>query len=234
MADPPVVSGYVAYRGTVPITPDTVKGDLDDVVVYLGPECHLVQYPLRQGDLLNTVAVYRSASFERGEEQVAGSDELQAAYVGCVPAVHHALSNLGTGFRWPMYDREPTASWRDGRMLLLGDAAHPMLQYLAQGACQAIEDAAALQRLTADIDLADEGRLDAALSAFVAERAPRTARLQRTARAWGEAWHVGGIGRELRNKLFGSRADGDLEVADWLYGDQPTSSVLRNQLSDSA
>ncbi|WP_220729903.1 FAD-dependent oxidoreductase [Streptomyces radicis] len=220
-ADPPVVSGYVAYRGTVPITRDTASGDLHDVVVHLGPECHLVQYPLRQGDLLNTVAVYRSASFERGEEQLVGSDELQAAYVGCVPAVHRALSNLRTGFRWPMYDREPTDTWRDGRMLLLGDAAHPMLQYLAQGACQAMEDAAALERVTAGVDLADESRVDAALSTFVAERAPRTARVQRTARVWGDVWHVGGVGRVLRNKLFSSRADGDLEVADWLYGGQP-------------
>jgi 2-polyprenyl-6-methoxyphenol hydroxylase-like FAD-dependent oxidoreductase len=154
---------------------------------------------------------------------------------GEVGAVHRALSNLRTGFRWPMYDREPTDTWRDGRMLLLGDAAHPMLQYLAQGACQAIEDAAALERVTAGVDLADEGRLDVALSTFVAERAPRTARVQRTAREWGEAWHVGGVGRDLRNKLFSSRADGDLAVADWLYGEQPAglttiSSVGQNHL----
>ena len=105
--DEPVPSAYVAYRGTVPITENTPKADLEDVIVYLGPDCHLVQYPLRKGELLNTVAVFKSASFERGEEQYGGVDELEAAYKDCVPAVQAALKNLGTGIRWPMYDRDP-------------------------------------------------------------------------------------------------------------------------------
>ena len=67
--DEPVSSAYVAYRGTVLITDETPKTDLEDVIVYLGPDCHLVQYPLRKGELLNTVAVFKSPSFERGEEQ---------------------------------------------------------------------------------------------------------------------------------------------------------------------
>ena len=144
-SDEPVPSAYVAYRGTVPITADTPKADLEDVIVYLGPDCHLVQYPLRKGELLNTVAVFKSASFERGEEQYGGVDELEAAYKDCVPAVQEALKNLATGIRWPMYDRDPIENWVAGRMVLMGDAAHPMLQYLAQGACQALEDAAVLQ-----------------------------------------------------------------------------------------
>ena len=143
--DGPVNSAYVAYRGTVPITEDTPAADLEDVIVYLGPNCHLVQYPLRKGQLLNTVAVFKSPSFERGEEQYGGVDELQAAYKDCVPAVQEALKNLATGIRWPMYDRNPIETWVSGRMALIGDAAHPMLQYLAQGACQALEDAAVLQ-----------------------------------------------------------------------------------------
>ena len=144
-SDEPVPSAYVAYRGTVPITENTPKADLEDVIVYLGPDCHLVQYPLRKGELLNTVAVFKSPSFERGEEQYGGVDELEAAYKDCVPAVQEALKNLGTGMRWPMYDRDPIENWVAGRMVLMGDAAHPMLQYLAQGACQALEDAAVLQ-----------------------------------------------------------------------------------------
>ena len=146
--DEPVSSAYVAYRGTVPITENTPKADLEDVIVYLGPDCHLVQYPLRKGELLNTVAVFKSASFERGEEQYGGVDELEAAYKDCVPAVQEALKNLATGIRWPMYDRDPIENWVAGRMVLMGDAAHPMLQYLAQGACQALEDAAVLQDAT--------------------------------------------------------------------------------------
>ena len=221
-SDEPVSSAYVAYRGTVPITSETPATDLEDVVVYLGPDCHLVQYPLRKGELLNTVAVFKSASFERGEEQYGGVDELQAAYKDCVPAVQAALANLGTGIRWPMYDRDPIENWVAGRMVLMGDAAHPMLQYLAQGACQALEDAAVLQDVTAGTvfttDGVDPAAWDDAIAAFNSARATRTARVQRTARVWGESWHVSGLARTLRNLLFKSRKDNDFQYNDWLYG----------------
>lgn len=220
--DGPVSSSYVAYRGTVPITENTPKADLEDVIVYLGPDCHLVQYPLRKGELLNTVAVFKSPSFERGEEQYGGVDELEAAYKDCVPAVREALKNLATGIRWPMYDRDPIENWVAGRMVLMGDAAHPMLQYLAQGACQALEDAAVLQDVSHGTvftdDGVDPGAWDQAISDFNAARAARTARVQRTARVWGESWHVSGLARTLRNLLFKSRNDGDFRYNDWLYG----------------
>jgi salicylate hydroxylase len=223
--DAPVPSAYVAYRGTAPITASTPTADLEDVIVYLGPDCHLVQYPLRKGELLNTVAVFKSPSFERGEEQYGGVDELEAAYAGCVPAVRNALANLGRTIRWPMYDREPIDKWVSGRMLLLGDAAHPMLQYLAQGACQALEDAAVLQEVTTGTVFTDEGlnsdAWDDIMQTFTAARGPRTARVQSTARVWGESWHVSGIGRVLRNLLFKSRADGDYRYNDWLHGQTP-------------
>ncbi|MCF3139795.1 FAD-dependent oxidoreductase [Paenarthrobacter sp. AR 02] len=221
-SDEPVSSAYVAYRGTVPITADTPATDLEDVVVYLGPDCHLVQYPLRKGELLNTVAVFKSPSFERGEEQYGGVDELQAAYKDCVPAVQAALANLGTSIRWPMYDRDPIENWAAGRMVLMGDAAHPMLQYLAQGACQALEDAAVLQDVSAGTvftaDGANTSAWDDAIAEFNKVRAARTARVQRTARVWGESWHVSGLGRTLRNLLFKSRKDNDFQYNDWLYG----------------
>lgn len=220
--DGPVPSSYVAYRGTVPITADTPVADLEDVIVYLGPDCHLVQYPLRKGELLNTVAVFKSPSFERGEEQYGGVDELEGAYQDCIPAVQAALRNLATGIRWPMYDRDPIEHWIDGRLVLMGDAAHPMLQYLAQGACQALEDAAVLQDSTIGSvftdDGVDTGAWDRAISDFNSARTARTARVQRTARVWGESWHVSGVARVLRNLLFKSRKDGDFQYNDWLYG----------------
>ncbi|MBT8161602.1 MULTISPECIES: FAD-dependent oxidoreductase [Arthrobacter] len=226
--DGPVSSSYVAYRGTVPITDETPAADLEDVIVYLGPDCHLVQYPLRKGELLNTVAVFKSPSFDRGEEQYGGVDELEAAYRDCIPAVQAALQNLATGIRWPMYDREPIENWIDGRLVLMGDAAHPMLQYLAQGACQALEDAAALQDSTLGSVFTDDGvnarAWDLAISDFNVARAGRTARVQRTARVWGESWHVSGVARVLRNLLFKSRKDGDFQYNDWLYGQ--TSEAL--------
>ncbi len=240
-SDEPVSSAYVAYRGTVPITSETPATDLEDVVVYLGPDCHLVQYPLRKGELLNTVAVFKSPSFERGEEQYGGVDELQAAYKDCIPAVQAALANLGTGIRWPMYDRDPIENWVAGRMVLMGDAAHPMLQYLAQGACQALEDAAVLQDVTVGTVFSAEGTnpaaWDEAIAAFNSARAARTARVQRSARVWGESWHVSGLARTLRNLLFKSRKDNDFQYNDWLYGQTgvglpaPEASRVASQVS---
>jgi salicylate hydroxylase len=149
-------------------------------------------------------------------------DELEAAYKDCVPAVQDALKNLGTSMRWPMYDRDPIENWVAGRMVLMGDAAHPMLQYLAQGACQALEDAAVLQDVSnATVFTADGVNPEAwddAIKEFNNVRAGRTARVQRTARIWGESWHVSGLARTLRNLLFKSRKDNDFQYNDWLYG----------------
>ena len=150
-------------------------------------------------------------------------DELEAAYKDCVPAVQEALKNLATGIRWPMYDRDPIENWVAGRMVLMGDAAHPMLQYLAQGACQALEDAAVLQDASHGHRL-HRGRRRRrqpgthAIREFNTVRAARTARVQRTARVWGESWHVSGLARTLRNLLFKSRKDSDFQYNDWLYG----------------
>ncbi|MDQ6755058.1 MAG: FAD-dependent monooxygenase [Actinomycetota bacterium] len=228
-ADAPVGSAYVAYRGTIPINEATSQEDLEDVVVYLGPDCHLVQYPLRKGQLLNTVAVFKSPSFARGEEQYGGVDELEAAYKDCVPRVRNALANLGRNIRWPMYDREPIENWISGRTLLIGDAAHPMLQYLAQGACQALEDAAVLQDVSRASVFSDAGTdnaaWDSALRDFNRLRAARTARVQRTARTWGESWHVSGIGRVLRNMLFKNRKADDFGYTDWLYAPDATAAT---------
>jgi salicylate hydroxylase len=108
-------------------------------------------------------------------------------------------------------------------MLLVGDAAHPMLQYLAQGACQALEDAAALEdaiRTTVfQSGKGDPTRWGEAIRQVNEIRAPHTARVQSTARAWGESWHVDGIGRTLRNLLFSARQPDDFHYTDWLYGE---------------
>ena len=141
--DEPVCSGYVAYRGAIPLSEAADLGELslEDVVVYFGPGCHFVQYPLRQGDLLNQVAVFASPAYQRGEEDWGGPDELEAVFSRCCAQVRGGTAKLGRERRWPMFDRLPISNWVQGRLALTGDAAHPMLQYLAQGACQAIEDA---------------------------------------------------------------------------------------------
>ncbi|WP_220447002.1 FAD-dependent oxidoreductase [Nonomuraea deserti] len=215
--DEPVCSGYVAYRGAVPVErlgraldPETSS----DVVVHVGPGCHLVQYPLRRGEIYNTVAVFRSPAHERGEEDWGGPEELDAAFAWCSPDVREGLTSLWRDRRWPMYDRLPIDNWTDGRVVLTGDAAHPMLQYLAQGACQAIEDA---YHLTAELTAAGWSRWAEALKRYEAERTARTAWIQETARTWGDIWHVDGVGRLLRNELFRRRDPRDYTYIDEFY-----------------
>jgi 3-hydroxybenzoate 6-monooxygenase len=105
-------------------------------------------------------------------------------------------------------------------MVLLGDAAHPMLQYLAQGACQALEDAAVLAgclRRHAPDGPRDRAQLEKALAAYVGHRLGRTARVQRNARHWGDIWHTDGIAVLLRNEIFARRGARDFYYTDWLF-----------------
>jgi salicylate hydroxylase len=218
--DEPVNSGFVAYRGAFTLAeldPAQVPDGLDEVTAYFGPDCHLVQYALRKGEVLNTVAVFRSPSYADGVASWGGADELDAAFAGGCPAVQRGVRLLWRDRRWPMYDRLPIDTWVDGRLALTGDAAHPMLQYLAQGACQAIEDA---RCLAAEVTRAGrDGCVDwpAALRGYQEQRVPRTGRVQRSARVWGDMWHVRDVSRLLRNELFRRRAAADYTDADWLY-----------------
>jgi 2-polyprenyl-6-methoxyphenol hydroxylase-like FAD-dependent oxidoreductase len=212
--DEPICSGYVAYRGAFPVAELDLgleAGQLEEVVVYFGPGRHLVQYPLRRGEMFNTVAVFKSPGFDR--EGWGGPEELDAVFSGSCNAVMRGLKSLWRDRRWPMFDRLPMGKWVEGRLALTGDAAHPMLQYLAQGACQAVEDAHCLAEEAA-------GRDDwpAVLQAYQQARFGRTARVQTTARLWGDIWHVDGVGRLMRNELFRAREPDDFTRADWLYG----------------
>lgn len=213
--DEPVSSAYVAYRGALPIEQvDTSRLDLDVVVVYVGPGCHLVQYPLRRGEMFNQVAVFRSAKALAGEADWGTPDELDAAFGHTCRRVRDALGNLWRDRWWRMYDREPIDTWVDRRLALTGDAAHPMLQYLAQGACQAIEDADCL----ATRAVKRAGDWDGALRDYAELRTARTAEVQRRARAWGELWHCDGLFRSVRNALLTDRDPTDYRHVDWLYG----------------
>lgn len=223
--DEPICSGYVAYRGAVPIDEVARHSSLADVVVWFGPGLHLVQYPLRSGRMYNQVAVFKSRQFEQGLEEWGTPEELDETFAVTCEPVRAALPSLWRNQRWPMSDRTPIKTWTNGRTVLLGDAAHPMLQYLAQGACQAIEDADALAR-SIDSHTAGPNGIDGiggALRAYEHERIPRTAKVQRTARVWGDIWHVDDLPRLLRNELFSQRRPDDFHHLDWLYG-QPTSS----------
>lgn len=217
--DEPVSSAYVAYRGAIPVEQvASMDVSLQDVVVYVGPKCHFVQYPLRQGEMFNQVAVFESPKALAGESDWGTPDELDAAFDDTCDNVRAGLPLMWRDRWWRMYDRDPIRTWVTGRIALSGDAAHPPLQYLAQGAVMAIEDAWVLsehvgRQLT-------EGALDwdAALAAYNAVRPEHCRRVLTTARKWGELWHHVGVEREWRNAVVRARDVHDYSFVDWLYG----------------
>src|SRR6266568_4903542 len=198
-----------------------------EVVAWIGPDLHFVQYPLRAGQIYNQVAVFRSRRYAAdpglADGEWGGPGELDEAFGPCCPQVREAAGFLWRDRWWPMYDREPLAGWTRGRIALLGDAAHPMLQYLAQGACQAIEDADALAHALAACP--GPQLTGKALAGYEAERAAHAARVQRTARTWGDIWHVSGVGALLRDELFRRRPADDYSYTDWLYGGPPPRAL---------
>ncbi|MCW2695088.1 MAG: hypothetical protein JWR62_173 [Modestobacter sp.] len=218
--DEPVSSGYVAYRGTVPFEQAAEHVDPGDVTVFIGPGMHCVQYALRAGEMVNTVAVFRSPGHlaDPTDPDWGGPEELDEVFAQACGPVREALPLLWRDRRWQMYDREPIQHWVEGRLALLGDAAHPMLQYLAQGACQSIEDGVTLAAALSPEPAALAGDVPAALADYAEARRDRTARVQSTARIWGEIWHVDGLTRLLRNELLRVLPTDHARHLDWLYG----------------
>jgi len=215
--DEPVCSGYVAYRGTMPIDEVPTDVESNDVVLWVGPRVHLMQYPVRAGALYNQVAVFHSETFAAGGDW-GTPEELDAAFAPTVDAVRASAGTVSRAQHWPLYDRAPLDSYVRGRVVLMGDAAHPMLQVLGQGACQALEDAVSL----ADHLDAQRGDIDKALALYEEERLPRTTRCQRTARPWADVWHLTDpLAIALRDRILRSRADDDYTDVDWLYADTP-------------
>ncbi|MFE9328589.1 FAD-dependent oxidoreductase [Nocardia sp. NPDC052278] len=218
--DDPVMSGYVAYRGTFPIEHAGIGTDPRDVVGYIGPGCHFIQYPLRGGSMLNQVAVFESARFKRGDPDWGGPDELAQAFAHCHPNVQAGIERLWTDRWWPMSDREPIENWVSGRMILLGDAAHPPLQYLASGAVMAIEDADCLAECASRWFAGTRSNTvwPKILAEVNSERAPRCNRILSVGRMWGELWHLDGTARLVRNELFRIRDTSSYKYTDWLWG----------------
>lgn len=212
--DKPVCSGYVSYRGTVPTDRATGHAALDEVVAWIGPGLHYVQYPLRSGNLYNQVAVFRSDEYLLGSKDWGNSEELEKKFSVACTQIRTALPLLGRDHRWPMYDREPIDRWTHGNISLVGDAAHPMLQYLAQGACQALEDASVLGTAFSS----EPSNVHRAFTFYEELRRPHTARVQQTARIWGDIWHIDGVGMLLRDELFSKRDIDDHTHIEWLYG----------------
>ncbi len=211
---PPRVSGHIAYRGVLPRSAVPAHLWSPSVVLWAGPKTHLVHYPLRSGKLFNLVAVFHSDQYSEGWDAAADSAELHAKFAQAQPVVRELLSRIDTWKMWVLCDREPITNWSHGLITLLGDAAHPMLQYLAAGAGMAIEDAWVLARCLAQTpDNPAQALLD-----YQNQRYLRTGRVQYAARFFGELYHASGVARELRKQLLGgSRAAGADNPMAWLY-----------------
>jgi 2-polyprenyl-6-methoxyphenol hydroxylase-like FAD-dependent oxidoreductase len=212
----PICAASVAYRGAIRTEEVIETAGLDTIRYWIGPDLHLIQYPLRRGELYNQVAVFRSDRYTPESDDWGTEDELEARFAPTHESVKRALARVKRDRRWPMYDRLPTDTWTCHHITLLGDSAHPMLQYIAQGACQALEDAMCL----ADILDNYEGDVDKAFLAYQEIRIPRTARVQHIARLFGDIIHSDGVTALLRNELLTRRAADDFTYTDWFYGYQ--------------
>jgi 2-polyprenyl-6-methoxyphenol hydroxylase-like FAD-dependent oxidoreductase len=216
----PLCEGFVAYRGAIPAEEAIEHAGLETIRFWIGPNLHFIQYPLRRGELYNQVAVFKSECYRVDSEDWGTEDELEAHFAQTHESVRRALLRIKRDRHWTMYDRLPTDNWTCHHITLLGDAAHPMFQYIAQGACQALEDAVCL----ADAMARHEGNVSRAFLAYQAERIPRTARVQRTARLFGDIIHSNGAQAQRRNEILAKRAADDYTHMEWFYAYQPERS----------
>ena len=215
----PAPNGFIAFRTIVPMGDVAAEVRRDVVALWGGPGFHIVHYPLRHGTLFNIVAVFRrSAHSERGDV-AAYRAELEHAYRDAHPTMKALLAMLDLGRRQAVGDRDPIRHWHKERVVLLGDAAHPTLQSLAQGACMAIEDGLCL----ADCVAAANGDYEAAFRRYENARVVRSARVTLESRHLWDVYHSGGITREVYWQMLGERSEGDVyQCLAWLYDGSTT------------
>lgn len=213
----PKPAGHITYRAVLPAADMPEKFRWREMVLWAGEKVHLVHYPLRTGELFNLVAVFHSNRYEEGWDSYGDPAELHERFAGTCAPVRTLLNKIESWRMWVLCDRPPIKQWSRDRITLLGDAAHPMLQYLAQGACMSIEDAVCLSACV----VAAAGDYAAAFRAYQQARYLRTGRVQIMARVYGEFYHAAGVAKELRNLMLGGR-DPEAAMAgmEWLYGEQ--------------
>ncbi|MDB5764823.1 MAG: salicylate hydroxylase [Herminiimonas sp.] len=222
IGDEPRVSGHVVYRAVVPA--DDMPEDLrwNAPAVWAGPNCHLVHYPLRGARQFNVVVTFHSREKETWGVREGSKDEVMSYFTEICERPKRLLDRPTSWKRWSTADRDPVEKWSRGRITLLGDAAHPMLQYLAQGACMAIEDAVTLGEAVRHCDF----DLDAAFQLYEKSRVTRTARVVLSAREMGRIYHAKGVERHVRNSLWRGRSpERFYDALEWLYGWQAASCL---------
>jgi 3-hydroxybenzoate 6-monooxygenase len=213
----PKPAGHITYRAVLPTPEIPEQYRWRNMTFWAGEKVHFVLYPLRTGELYNLVAVFHSNRYEEGWDSYGDPAELHERFAQTCAPVRMLLNKIESWRMWVLCDRPPIKEWSRGRVTLLGDAAHPMLQYLAQGAAMAVEDAVCL----ADQAVAAAGDYAAAFRAYQQARYLRTGRVQIMARVYGEFYHAGGVAKELRNMMLGARTPEDAMAGmEWIYGEQ--------------
>jgi len=213
--DPPRVTGHVVYRAVVEKKDFPENLQWNAASIWVGPHCHLVHYPLRGGEQYNVVVTFHSREKEQWGVTDGSKEEVQSYFQGICPKARQLIDLPKTWKRWATADREPIDTWVFGRTTILGDAAHPTTQYMAQGACMALEDAVTLGEALR----VHQNDWPKALALYQKSRVARTARIVLSGREMGRLYHAKGVERLVRNDLWKGRTpERFYDAMEWLYG----------------
>lgn len=211
----PRVSGHTTYRSVIPT--EQMPEDLrwNAATLWAGPKCHIVHYPLKGWKLFNLVVTYHNDVKEAVAGKPVSKDEVRQGFEHISPRAQQIIEHGDDWKLWVLCDRDPILGWVEGRVALLGDAAHPMLQYFAQGACMALEDAVCLSHMFEHIE-----DVETALDSYQRQRRVRTARVQLDSRLIGEyIYHPCGATAEVRDHIMSNLTPEQwYDKLGWLYG----------------
>lgn len=214
VADPALVTGHVVYRAVVPKEEFPEDLQWNAASIWVGPNCHLVHYPLRGGKEYNVVVTFHSREKEQWGVKDGSKEEVLSYFQGICPKARQLIELPKSWRRWATADREPIEQWTYGRITLLGDAAHPTTQYMAQGACMAMEDAVTLGEALR----ISQNNVAQAFDLYQRARVARTARIVLSSREMGKLYHAKGVERMVRNDLWRGRPNERFyDAMEWLY-----------------
>ncbi len=213
--DPHRVTGHVVYRAVVDKQDFPAELQWNAASIWVGPHCHLVHYPLRGGEQYNLVVTFHSRQPEEWGVTEGSAEEVQSYFQDICPKARQLIDLPTSWKRWATADRDPIPQWSFGRATLLGDAAHPTTQYMAQGACMALEDAVTLGQAL-QVHRQDMAK---AFDVYQRSRIARTARIVLSSREMGRIYHAQGVERLVRNDLWRGRTpERFYDAMEWLYG----------------
>ena len=214
VGDLALVTGHVVYRAVVPKAEFPEDLQWNAASIWVGPNCHLVHYPLRGGEEYNVVVTFHSREQEEWGVKDGSKEEVLSYFQNICPKARQLIELPKSWKRWATADRDPIDQWTYGRMTLLGDAAHPTTQYMAQGACMAMEDAVTLGEALRISD----NNITQAFAIYQQARVSRTARIVLSSREMGKLYHAQGVQRLVRNDLWRDRpSERFYDAMEWLY-----------------